>query len=120
MATFLVVLLLAGCGEGVTELGHGYKLISLDSANWCIADGHQRIVVDPNVSHFRVLDPYVVGERDDANIDERNSRHYGFFIFDMRDRSYVEGMDKRQFEDALHKRGLCASSWSNMFEWDPC
>lgn len=97
---------LFACERQSSDLGHGYKLIGLDGQNAAIEDKNHRVVVDPNVVRYRVLGNYVVGERGNADIDDRLSKRYGFFVLDMRDGRYVEGLDEKNFRRALQERKL--------------
>ncbi|SRR6266487_1910493 len=94
------------CGEKVVDLGAGYKYVRLDGPNAAISDHDNHMVVDPNVTRYKVIGSYIVGERADANIDKRLSRNFGYFIVDTRTGQLVEGLDRPAFENALHARGL--------------
>lgn len=98
--------ILCACGESETDIGAGYKYIQLDGSNYTIVDKNSHIVVDPNVARYKVLGCYVVGERNDANIDDRLSKKFGYFILDMHSGVLVEGLDKTRFENALRARRL--------------
>jgi len=102
----IFLVLLTSCGEREVDIGDGYKYVQLDGRNWTIADQEHHIVVDPNVKRCKVIGRFIVGERDDANIDERNSKKYGLFIFDKQTKMLIEGLDRNAFETALRARGL--------------
>ena len=98
----------ASCGEKEVDLGRGYKYVRVDGSNAAIADRDNHMMVDPNVKRYKVVGSYVVGEREDAKIDERLSRNFGYFIFEMRSGQLLEGLDKAKFEKALTARNLNA------------
>ena len=100
------VVLLGSCGERTVDIGDGYQYVQLDGLAWTIADQEHHIVVDPNVKRCKVIGRFIVGERSDANIDERLSKKYGLFIFDKQSKVLVEGLDRNGFETALRARGL--------------
>ncbi|MFH1157905.1 MAG: hypothetical protein V1721_03345 [Pseudomonadota bacterium] len=105
MTMFLFALLL-GCGKGEVDLVAGYKYVQLDGSNHAISDRDNRMVVDPNVKWYRVIETYIMGERDDANIDPQLSKQYGYFILDTRNGQLIEGLSKFDFQDALRARHL--------------
>jgi hypothetical protein len=102
----VLCIFVAACTEKEVELGAGYKYFPLDGKNAAIVDRESRMVVDPNVSQHRVVDSYIVGERVDADIDDKLSKKFGYFIFDRRNGVLIEGLDKASFEDSLHARKL--------------
>jgi hypothetical protein len=64
------------------------------------------MVVDPDVISYSVIDPYVFGERRDAEIDKSLSNNYGHFILDMRSGKLLEALDEAAFQVALKRIGV--------------
>lgn len=104
-------MLLGACGENQVILGAGYKYVQLDGSNHAISDIDNRMVVEPNVTRYKVIEPYIVGERKDANIDERLSKRFGYFILDMQSKQLIEGLNDTAFADALRMRNLPAKQF---------
>jgi len=102
----LFCMIVVSCGEKSTDLGKGYKYVQLDGTNAAIAGRDSHTVVDPNVKRYRVVDSYIIGERVAANIDDKLSKRFGYFIFDMRNGQLLEGLDKASLEIALNARKL--------------
>lgn len=100
--------LLTCCGESEVNLGNGYKYVQLDGRAYAISNKDNRMVVDPNVIRYKVIGTYVVGERTNANIDERLSKKFGYFILNTQDGQLIEGLSKRKFESVLRGRNLNA------------
>jgi hypothetical protein len=99
-------MIVVSCGGKSKDLGGGYKYVQLDGTNAAIADRDSRMVVDPNVKQYRVVDSFIIGERVDANIDDKLSKRFGYFILDMREGQLLEGLDKASLEIALNARKL--------------
>jgi hypothetical protein len=106
MGIVLILLFLTACDTGITNLPHGYKYVQIDGVNGDIANRYNVVVVDPNVERYDVIGDFIVGERSDAELDQRLSRRFGYFILDTRDGKYVEGLKQQQFERELQARGL--------------
>lgn len=106
IAAALLCILLSGCGEKEVELEGGYKYVQLDGASYTITNRENRMVVAPNVSRYKIFGSYVVGERKDADIDDRLSRNFGFFILDTRTGELLEGLSQANFEEELRARHL--------------
>jgi hypothetical protein len=112
VGSMLLCMLAMSCQrpEREVNLGDGYKYVELDHVvNAAIVDREDHIVVDPNVKRFKVLGAFVVGERANANIDDKLSRRFGYFIFDKRNGTLLEGLDNAAFSAALRDRGLRSS-----------
>jgi hypothetical protein len=109
--SLLLCIVLGACGEAEFDLGRGYKYIQLDGRNFAIARPDRYSAVDPNVTRYKVMDPYVVGERVHADIDSRLSQRYGYFVLDMRSGELLEGLDKQAFQEALLARNLDSSAY---------
>lgn len=104
----LICSTLLACERKSVDLGYGFKLVGLDGRNAAIANATDRMVVDPNVMRYKVFGSIIVGERDDAGIDERLSKRYGFFVFDMRTGMLFEGLNKSQLSERLKLYGISA------------
>jgi hypothetical protein len=104
----LFYVLLSACGEDDLDIGSGYRYFELDGGNYAIVDRNNLIVVDPNVTRYVVMDSYIFGEREKPSLidDPRFSRKFGYFILDMRNGEYVEGLDEVGFRSALGARNL--------------
>jgi len=89
----ILLVLLSSCGEREIDIGDGYKYVQLDGQTWTIADREHRIVVDPDVTKYKIVGRFIVGERGDINIDERLSKKYGLFIFDKQNKTLIN-LDK--------------------------
>ena len=89
-----------------TSLPYGYKYFQIAPSIAAISDQQKQVVVDPNVVRYEVLGPYIVGERQDAELDPRFSDKFGFFILSMPDGRYIEGLSEAEFVVELRKRGL--------------
>jgi hypothetical protein len=92
--------------DEITVLPNGYKYLRLDTSNHDILDKKFRVVVDPNVEYYQIIGIYIVGKRNNANIDNIFSKQYGYFILNTRNHDYVEGMTDTEFRKALQKRGI--------------
>jgi hypothetical protein len=107
----MFLILLSGCGQGATELIGGYRHHDLGGEN-AISDRSDNMVVDPNVDRYKVIDPYIVGERIQPSFDpapwnkELLSKRPGFFILDTRSGQLIEGMNESEFEKELRARNL--------------
>jgi hypothetical protein len=94
--------LLLGACEREVELGRGYQLVDVDTRpTSVITDPDNHMVVDPHVSRYEVIDPYILGERQDADLDPELSRKFGYFILNMQTGQLQEGLDREAFESAL-------------------
>lgn len=113
-AAALLCILLSACGEREEQLGAGYTYVQLDGSSYAISDSNNRMVVAPNVSRYKILGSYIVGERKDANIDDRLSKHFSYFILDMQSGALLEGLDQASFKDALEARHLNSKPFSRM------
>jgi len=100
-----VCALLAACSQE-TRLPHGYKFFYVAGSIAAVSDWRGNIAVDPSVARYKILEPYLVGERVDANLDPSFSTKYGFFLLDMRSGKLVEGLNAAEFAEALRKRNL--------------
>ncbi len=104
----LLFALLLGCGKGEVDLIAGYKYIQLYGSIHAISDRDNKEVIDPNVKRYRVIEPYIIGERDNADLEDLQlySTQYGYFIIDTRNGQLIEGLNKPDFQDALRARHL--------------
>jgi hypothetical protein len=100
-----VCVFLAACSQE-TSLPHGYKYIYASASSAGITNWRGELVVDPHVVRYKVLGPYIVGERVDDNLNPSMSDKYGFFLLDMRSGELIEGLKDTEFAEALRKRGL--------------
>lgn len=108
LAALISCACLWACGESEVNLVAGYKYVQLDGHNFAISGSDNRMVVDPNVVRYKIVSPYVVGERKKSNIEGPLSQAFGFFILDINSGNLVEGLDGAAFADALRVRNLPA------------
>jgi hypothetical protein len=99
------------CAQTDEGLGGGYRYVQLDGRNGAIVDRNSLMVVDPNVRRHKIVGSFVVGERIDADIDDKLSKSFGYFIFDMRNGQLLEGLRKGDFQGALRTRNLPVDSF---------
>jgi hypothetical protein len=112
LLSLLAFLLLVGCGQSEVGLPYGYSYVQLDGVNGTIVDSQHVVVIEPNVMRYQVIGRYIVGERNNPELDPRISRKYGYFVFDMLSRDYVGGLSKSDFETALRRRRLGQNPFS--------
>src|ERR1051325_4149566 len=107
-SALLACYLLFACGDRSVDLGEGFRYLRLDGGAWAISDSANTLVVYPNVVRFKVLGSIVAGERTDLKVnkkffelDKHLSAKLGYFIFDMKTRELVQGLNKTELHDAL-------------------
>lgn len=105
---FALCFVLTSCGDREAQLPHGYKYVHISATIAAIGDRDNLVVVDPNVSRYEIIEPYLVGERTDAQLSDKFSKHLGYFILDMRNRELIEGLSKAGLESRLRDRGIRA------------
>lgn len=105
-AMVLLSCLALSCCDQRTRLPHGYQYVSLDSVNSAISDSNNIMVIYPNIKEYKILGEYIVGERVKSDIDKRFSTNLGFFIFDTRDGTLLQGLSDTQFETELRVRSI--------------
>ncbi len=102
----MLCILLGAC-EGETDLVRGYSLVVVDNRPTAlISDKDDRVVVDPNIIRHKVIDTYIVGVREDAELDPRLSTKFGYFIFSTQTGELQEGLDRAAFEVAAKAIGI--------------
>jgi len=111
LLSFLLALSLASCGEEENDLGNGYIHVELDGKNSAIIDRDRHLVVDADVAEYEVYGQYIVGIREDANINSSLSQKYGYFVFDGKTRILREGLSTFEFQKALRENNLNTPRW---------
>jgi hypothetical protein len=100
LVCLLFSLAVCACAPGETRLPYGYEYIRVDGKNAEITL-NSRVIVEPNVETYQVIDDYIVGKRSNAKLSDFFSKHYGYFILNMRSGFFLEGMQRDKFDSVL-------------------
>jgi hypothetical protein len=118
LAIILSAFVLVACQfESGIDLGDGYLYVNTNAYNaYIVKDGS--IVVDTNVVKAEIRGDYIVGLRTEPEriVDspvKDISRNYGYFLYDKKTQSLIEGMDIGQLAEALESAGWTPLRMSN-------
>lgn len=99
--------ILLGCGDYAVNLPGGYSLVRIYAGAVLIKHSSNGVVINANIDKYKVINETIVGHVTLAELTpERDYSKPGYFIINTKTHEVKEGLEKKNWLEALQKQGI--------------